>query len=82
MAALVQQRNITHKDIINMYKRKTVDEFEIQGNAGDGCGYEMLTTETTRKEAKQRIREYRENAPGSNYRFVCKRVKLAQGSTS
>lgn len=41
------------------YARKTIDEYEIL--ADYGYGYEVVTTETTLNEAKQRAREYREN---------------------
>ena len=41
------------------YTRKTSDEYEVL--ADYGYGYEVVTTETTLNEAKQRAREYREN---------------------
>jgi hypothetical protein len=41
------------------YTRKTTDEYDIL--ADYGYGYEVVTTETTLKEAKQRAREYQEN---------------------
>ena len=41
------------------YIRKTTDEYDIL--ADYGYGYEVVTTETTLNEAKQRAREYREN---------------------
>ena len=41
------------------YTRKTTDEYDILANYGHG--YEVVTTETTLKEAKQRVREYWEN---------------------
>jgi hypothetical protein len=41
------------------YTRKTTDEYEIL--ADYGYGYEVVTTETTLNEAKQRAREYQEN---------------------
>lgn len=43
-----------------MYKRKTYDEYEIETNYG--YGWEVELTESTMKEAKQRKREYMENA--------------------
>ena len=54
-----------------MYKRKTTDIYEVQG-LYEYYGYELLTTETTFKEARQRLREYRENE-GGVYRIVKKR---------
>lgn len=59
-----------------MYNRKTTDEFEIQANHGHGEGYEVETTETTRKEANKRLKEYRENAPNASYKIVKKRVPI------
>jgi hypothetical protein len=41
------------------YTRKTTDEWEVLANYG--YGYEVVTTETTLKGAKQQAREYREN---------------------
>lgn len=59
-----------------MYKRKTFDEYEIQGDYGYGCGYETVTTETTSREAREQLRVYRENEPGVHFRIVKKRIKL------
>ena len=58
------------------YQRKTRDEFEVQGNYGPPYGFELVTCEDTRPEARQRLREYRENEPGVAFRIVCKRVPL------
>lgn len=58
------------------YVRKTRDEFTVQGNYGYGHGWEDLTSEDTSKEARKRLREYRENEPGVPFRMVCKRVKI------
>jgi len=41
------------------YTRKTTDEWEVL--ADYGYGYEVVTTGTTLMEARQRVREYREN---------------------
>jgi hypothetical protein len=41
------------------YTRKTIDEYEVLANYG--YGYDVVTTETTLKGAKQQAREYREN---------------------
>lgn len=56
-----------------MYKRKTDDEFNIEQQTV--YGWEMVTCEITRKQARETIKEYRENQPG-NYRIVKKRVKI------
>ena len=57
------------------YVRKTMDEFEIQGYYGHQYGFEMVTTEGTRKAAKEQVRCYRENEPGIPFRIVKNRVK-------
>ncbi len=43
------------------YKRKTKDEYDVQCNYGFGHGFETVTTESTRKEALLRAKEYRTN---------------------
>ncbi len=59
-----------------MYTRKTVDIWEIQGNYG--CGWECVTAEETRKEARERFREYTENEPGVPFRMKLKREKITK----
>ena len=56
-----------------MYKRKTIDEYEIQGHYG--YGWDVLTTEETWKAAKEQKKCYDSNEPYS-HRIVKKRVKL------
>jgi len=56
------------------YKRKTQDEFQIWGDYGQG--FEELIAESTRKEAKARLKEYRENQPEGNYKIVVKRIPI------
>lgn len=55
-----------------MYIRKTYDEWEIQGNYGQG--WECLTAEETRKDAKEQLRIYDENEPYP-HRIIKKRIK-------
>jgi len=55
------------------YKRKTVDEYEIQGNYGQG--WECITTEETRKAAREQLRCYSENE-AYPHRIIKKRVKI------
>ena len=43
------------------YERKTIDTWELQLNYG--CGWEYTLTEYTRKEARERLKEYRECQP-------------------
>jgi hypothetical protein len=62
------------------YQRKTRDVFELQGDYGFGDGFECLTTETTRKAARERLREYHENdsrAASTSYKIVRKREPIA-----
>lgn len=58
------------------YQRKTRNEFQIHGDYGYGHGFEEVTAEDTRKEAIQRLHEYRENEPGVPFKIVTKRVSL------
>ena len=55
------------------YKRLTQDEYTVQGNYGQG--WEDVTAESTRKECKERLKEYRENEPQYNHRMIVKRVR-------
>ena len=57
-----------------MYKRKTRDEWEVQGNYG--YGWEMVTTENTRKEARAQLKCYRENESGTAHRIKMVRVPV------
>ena len=45
-----------------MYTRKTVDRYDIMTNYG--YGWECECSEDNYKEAKQRLKEYRENSCG------------------
>ena len=57
-----------------MYIRKTRDIFTVQGlYAGN---WEDETSETTRREAIQRLREYRENMPEYPHRLVKTRESI------
>jgi hypothetical protein len=56
------------------YIRKTQDEYQLLANYGQG--WEVETTEETRKEIKERLKEYRDNAPQYSYKIVTKRVKI------
>lgn len=60
------------------YTRKTTDEYDVLADYGFGYGYEVVTTETTLKEAKQRAREYRENDTSAHdIKIKKRRVKKA-----
>jgi hypothetical protein len=58
------------------YTRKTKDVWEIQGYYSRQYGYECVTSEETYKEAKIRLREYRENEPGISFKITLKREKI------
>lgn len=49
------------------YTRKTKDWFAIEGNYGGG--FEIVTHEETRKEAKEMLKCYRENEPRFCFRM-------------
>jgi hypothetical protein len=59
------------------YKRKTEDEFEIQGNYGQG--WELATTEVKWRDAKEQKKCYQQNEPGIPFRIVHKRVPITKG---
>jgi len=56
------------------YTRKTRDEYEILGFYG--YGWEVVTTEETRKEARDRLKEYYQNDGKHPYKIKKRRVKL------
>lgn len=56
-----------------MYQRKTTDEYVIEGRYA--LGFEPVTFETTPRDARRVLREYRENEPGIAFRIVKRRVK-------
>ena len=58
------------------YKRLTRDVWTVQGNYGQG--WEDVTAENTRKECKERLKEYRENEPQYSHRIIVKRVRILQ----
>jgi hypothetical protein len=60
------------------YQRKTADEWQVQCNYGYGHGWECVTAEATRKEARARLREYQENEAGP-FRLVLKRIPITEG---
>lgn len=59
------------------YIRKTKDEYQLLCNYGYGDGWEVVLTEETMKEAKERKKEYVGNMPQYPYKIVKKRVKIA-----
>ena len=58
------------------YNRKIKDIWEIQGYYGQEYGWECVTTEETRQEARQRLKEYHDNERYP-FRLVKKRERIA-----
>jgi len=58
------------------YKRKTEDEYNIEGYYQGQ--WETVTCEETRTAAKEQIKCYRENEPGTAFRIKKSRVKISQ----
>jgi len=59
-----------------MYIRKTADEYQIRQYTGPQYGWEEVTSEANRAEAKKSLREYRENQPEYPVKIVKVRIKL------
>jgi len=55
------------------YIRKTVDEWEVQGNYGQG--FETVTGASDRKEARSLLTDYIVSEPEISFRVTKKRVK-------
>lgn len=60
------------------YQRKTRDEWQLFVNYGYGDGWEHETSEETYREARERVKEYRDNCPQYPVKLKCARVKLNQ----
>ena len=58
------------------YIRKTRDEWQVQGDYGYGHGFECVDTLSSRIEAKDSLKLYKENERGVSFKIVKKRVKL------
>lgn len=59
-----------------MRVRKTRDVYDVRGDYGYGHGFETVTAETELREAKARLREYRENEPGVPFKLVTRRERI------
>jgi len=57
-----------------MRMRKTEDEYEIHGWYTQG--WELVTTETTRPAAREQLKCYRENEPGTSFKIIKRRVPI------
>ena len=55
------------------YVRKTHDEWHTQGDYG--TGWETETIDDNLKDAKQMLRDYRENVPNIPHRLIKVRVR-------
>jgi hypothetical protein len=58
------------------YQRKTYDEYDIEQQTSEG--WEVVSSEATRKAARTALREYRENQPEYPVRYTKHRVKIVQ----
>lgn len=58
------------------YVRKTRDVWELHVDYCCGCGYEYELSEYSYSEAKQRLKEYRENSPQFPAKLVKKRERI------
>jgi hypothetical protein len=56
------------------YKRKTFDEYDIQGDYGQG--FETVHTTETFKDARRSLREHRANVRGVAFRIKKTRVPI------
>lgn len=56
------------------YIRETEDEYQIHGYYARG--WEEVTSETTRKAAREQIKCYRENEPGTAFKIVKRRIRV------
>jgi hypothetical protein len=54
-------------------QRVTETYFHVEGRYS--CGWEVVNVETTWKDARRSLREYRENEPGTPFRLVPRMVR-------
>jgi hypothetical protein len=59
-----------------MYQRKTKDVWVIEGFWSSQYGWELETSEESYKEAKCRLKEYRDNQPEVNHRIRLTRERI------
>jgi hypothetical protein len=57
-------------------QRKTRDEYQIHVDYGQG--FEEVCAEDTYPDAKQRLREYRENMPQYPAKIVKRRIRITE----
>lgn len=56
------------------YTRKTRDYWDIEQRTSEG--WEVVSSTTTLRDAKRKVREYRENQPEYDVRFVKHRERI------
>lgn len=60
----------------NPYKRKTTDEWNIQGRYGSRYGWEDVSAYDNWREAREDLKAYRENEPEYPHRLTKRRIKI------
>ena len=60
------------------HTRKTRDYWSIQQYTGGQYGWEEVCADATWKEARQTLKEYRENQPEYPVRARCKRERIEE----
>lgn len=60
------------------YKRKTADEWVIQGYYAPGYGWEDISTYDNRTAARVDLKTYRESEPQYQHRLIKRRVKIEE----
>ena len=58
------------------YIRKTRDAYLVVGDYGSG--YEEVMEEETMKDARQMLKDYRENVPQYPHKIVVKRIRIEE----
>jgi hypothetical protein len=58
------------------YIRKTRDEYNVQGYYDPSTGWEDVCAEDSYREARARLKEYRENEPQYAHRIKVRRVPI------
>ena len=64
------------------YIRKTRDVWDIEQHTGHQYGWEVVCSEDSWKEARERLKEYRENQPEYPVRARKHRERIEEGATA
>lgn len=70
-AAVIGSMAMLAQIVLKKPKVKNTHEYEVQGNYG--TGWDLVDTLETREEARESLKNYRENQPGAQFRI--RRVK-------